>query len=406
MNERIYFTATESLHGKELWASDGTEAGSVLVADIAPGPGGGAGDLMLVIGDTLYLHATDGLLGFELWKTDGTEAGTVLVADISPSPGGSCCGTMTALGGRLFMTARDTTHGIEPWISDGTEAGTLLLRDIFPGSPDSQISFHQELNGSLLFGAADGLHGRELWTSDGTEPGTLLLKDIRPGVQTSMISDPLARLGDRIYFQARALASGLAALWTSDGTEDGTREVVPGLANAPTGLTALQGALLYSGTDTALGRELWRSDGESTVMVQDIAPGAESSLPISFTPFGRRILFLADDRAAGREAWVARAAILLNQPERAMSDLMDEVRSLRLSKGTETGLNAKLHAAASALAECRVPDAIVGLEEFLKHVDVQTPKWIPDAASVGLAEFAREILTLLGDPSRGGGPCG
>ena len=37
--------------------------------------------LLTPAGDTLFFRADDGVHGSELWKTDGTEEGTVLVAD-------------------------------------------------------------------------------------------------------------------------------------------------------------------------------------------------------------------------------------------------------------------------------------------------------------------------------------
>src|SRR5262245_49473554 len=42
MNGSIYFVATTPEYGTELWKSDGTAAGTVLVADIVPGTGSGS----------------------------------------------------------------------------------------------------------------------------------------------------------------------------------------------------------------------------------------------------------------------------------------------------------------------------------------------------------------------------
>jgi ELWxxDGT repeat protein len=39
---------------------------------------------MVAIGSTAYFTADDGVNGRELWKSDGTAAGTVLVKDINP----------------------------------------------------------------------------------------------------------------------------------------------------------------------------------------------------------------------------------------------------------------------------------------------------------------------------------
>jgi ELWxxDGT repeat protein len=55
-----------------------------LVRDIHPGPEGSAPDYLAAVGSTLFFAAGDEPHGVELWKSDGTTAGTVLVKDIHP----------------------------------------------------------------------------------------------------------------------------------------------------------------------------------------------------------------------------------------------------------------------------------------------------------------------------------
>src|SRR5262245_61378603 len=87
LNGLGYFSDNESLTGNELQVTDGlTER---RVRDINPGPPTGVGGPlsgagpMAVANGTLFLSGNDGTHGFELWKSDGTALGTVVVKDIN-----------------------------------------------------------------------------------------------------------------------------------------------------------------------------------------------------------------------------------------------------------------------------------------------------------------------------------
>jgi ELWxxDGT repeat protein len=63
----LYFTAYDGVHGRELWTSDGTAAGTHLAQDIAP-EGSASPRNLTVAGDHLYFTADDGLTGREVWS--------------------------------------------------------------------------------------------------------------------------------------------------------------------------------------------------------------------------------------------------------------------------------------------------------------------------------------------------
>ena len=72
----------DSIHGNELWKTDGTEEGTTMVKDIRDGSDSSNPYGFTEFNGELYFVADDGVHGFELWKTDGTGIGTILVADI------------------------------------------------------------------------------------------------------------------------------------------------------------------------------------------------------------------------------------------------------------------------------------------------------------------------------------
>jgi ELWxxDGT repeat protein len=269
VNGTLYFAAYDGTDGAELWKSDGTAAGTVMVKDISPRSGSSSPNDLINVNGLLYFMADDGTHGQELWRTDGTAGGTVLVNDINP-------GSASAFGwgeepapanvnGTLYFVADDGTHGRELWNSDGTAAGTVLVNDINPGSANSSAACLTNANGTLFFIADDGVHGAELWKSNGTAAGTVLVKDIIPGSGTTFFNNPepngqLTNVNGLVYFVADNGTNG-SELWQSDGTAAGTlmvQDIYPGgTGSNPSDLTSMNNKLYFAATDPIHGTELW-----------------------------------------------------------------------------------------------------------------------------------------------------
>jgi ELWxxDGT repeat protein len=86
----------------------------VLAAPISASPTAVVSSLTNVYGQ-MFFAADDGVYGQELWTSDGTPAGTLLFADINPGPGSSQPGAFTVWNNRLFFPADDGVHGFELW---------------------------------------------------------------------------------------------------------------------------------------------------------------------------------------------------------------------------------------------------------------------------------------------------
>lgn len=336
-NNRLYFTADDGVHGRELWVTDGTENGTHIVADIDT-TGSSTPRSLIVFNARLYFGATDGIRGSQLWTSDGTDTGTHLVKVVNAT-GPSGTNKLTILNDKFMFIANDGVHGAEVWISDGTEEGTVLLADINPTEDqimDGFLNYKGYLYFSQRYGElksttwkTDGTlkgtsplldttigrlalgfylarprhciyHDRiyfenagELWVSDGTSLGTRFVKDM----WSQGDSRPywFAIHNDNLYF---GIYNGKdsAALWVTDGTADGTKQVYQFFEYLPTQLTSYKGKLYFLAADgePIHGLELWVSDGteQGTSMLKDFSPDWHG-LPNNFTLFNDRIYFTA-----------------------------------------------------------------------------------------------------------------
>ena len=115
-----------------------------MVDDINPNGASSNPAYLTNVGGELFFRATDGTHGDELWKSDGTSSGTMLVDDINPGPDSSYPTYLMNVNGELYFRASDGTHGFELWKSDGTSSGTVLVEDINPGAKEAAMAGSQE----------------------------------------------------------------------------------------------------------------------------------------------------------------------------------------------------------------------------------------------------------------------
>ncbi len=364
LGDRLVFAVNDGVHGKEPWVTDGTAEGTYLLRDIYPGEYGSstiwAPVKMAVSGETAILFAHDPERGLALWRTDGTSAGTELVADLDDQVDGLSEGFLHGSilrGGRfgeeLLFAADDGSTGVELWVSDGTEAGTRLVEDLEPGVsgtgvPDSSDPMEFAVSGGVGFVA--GYRG--VWSTDGSSSGTERLAGDWAGrpIATRTSSTSLAEV------EAFFAGGEETGVFRSDGSPEGTIELLSGAFGSPPqpigrvlfftrgdelwlieedGVTprrvatiapgdhsssmeilgAAAGDLLFAVDDGVAGRELWRSDGtaEGTELVLDVRAGPLGSDPdlpeFHDRPAATRrgLFFVADDGTTGRELWVSDA---------------------------------------------------------------------------------------------------
>jgi ELWxxDGT repeat protein len=281
-----------------------TNRGTVaqLVRNINPGLANSNPTDLTVFNGQLYFAADDGVNGRELWRTNGTQAGTTLVANINPGAASSSPTDLFALGGFLYFAANNGVNGTELWRSDGTSAGTELVRDINPGAASSSPFDFVDLNGVLYFAATESILGRELFRSNGTPENTQRVTDINPGNGSSNPTD-LTVAGNTIFFAADDGIFG-NELWRTDGTTTSlVSNINPIGSSSPVDFTSFNNRLYFSADGGTLGRELYQSDGTaaSTRLFFNLRSGSDDSNPRELEQVGNFFFFAADDETRGSE---------------------------------------------------------------------------------------------------------
>ncbi len=153
-NGFLYFVFDDGddKHGNELWCTDGTAQGTILVKDIATGVDAFDRALnsnpnnLTVVNNLMYFSAWTEEYGEELWRTDGTADGTIMVADMHTSVGyGSHPYELTNVNGTLYFAAR--SYNFDPDIIDtGYELWKLTTTPTDVKNTSSSLDFKLHQN--------------------------------------------------------------------------------------------------------------------------------------------------------------------------------------------------------------------------------------------------------------------
>jgi ELWxxDGT repeat protein len=351
----------------------GTHRGPVIpdgaAVDVASPGTGWAGVLM---------QRPDG--GIALWRTDGTAAGTALLAEPAAVPS---VGFAAAAGGRLFYDVQ--TSGDEHWrmlTTDGTPAGTGILEPPAGSCAEGCLAVGppEPFGAGLAFLTLTRHTGAlDLWWTDGTPAGSRRLDRVCDAGCTSSTSfgGVFAPRGVDELYLAPVRRGGGWSLVVSDGTPGGSRVVAgPGLP-APfpfRSLLAVDGGVVFPADDGVHGHEPWVTDGTAagTGLLVDAAPpsGSADASPTGLTRHGEEVLFFARGEAGwGLYASDGTAAGTRRLHELAGSDFLD-----------------------SSTSAAPVPLAMAGDRFFF----LQPAPPDADRADLKVAELDRGVLRHLG----------
>jgi ELWxxDGT repeat protein len=303
--DRVYLPLDDGQRGVELWATDGTAAGTQLAVDLNPGAGSSNPRPLLVWRDELYFSAsTTGSFVFNLFATNGQPGGTRQVTFFGPFTGIDQVSAPVEHQGRLYFLASTPATGLELWSTDGTPTGLLQVTELAPGSQSGVPSFAAASFGPWLYFAGRTANSQvELFRTNGTPAGTSLFADLNGALSSNPGS--FAQIGNRLVFSASV--SGQFQYFSTDGNAVQQLTFPPLYVNwNQIGRTKSKLIGMLRGNGGSF--HLWGSDGTpaGSGVIAQIAPDGDDFVNFRAWPVssGEKLLFAAGNSAVGSEIFV------------------------------------------------------------------------------------------------------
>ncbi len=261
-----------------LYVSDGTVAGTQFFFDLTPG-GLSLGIEDIVAGDSLFFfsgHTPNE--GFELWRSNGTVAGTYMVADIATGTASGYAGELAVIDDVAYFAGFTATHGVEAWRSDGTAAGTYMIADLNDGTADGSPSGFTASGGYIYFSGLGTDTGFEVRRTNGQQGNIEIIGE--RGTTDSSWPSQFVDSDGTLYYVADAGAPAGFELMVYNHVGNPTHIDIPNDDIFPRALMPFGNGEVIFHAEKDNGRELWRSDGTlaGTQMIIDLYPGVKDGV--------------------------------------------------------------------------------------------------------------------------------
>jgi ELWxxDGT repeat protein len=354
----LYFVADDGATGSELWTTDGTTARKVVDLQGGSGSASSSPKQLTAVGDRLYFTAKTGDTSTNLYRTtNASGTGIELVARSSSlvlnpdgTPSAGAVPTISSLnltemvadGNTLYFTG-DQQFDQAP--SSGNELfrivnnGSVELTDLVTGTGSSSLANLTLIDHKLFAtGYVGGSFQASILRIDGfgATPGAAIIKQGSGDPQSSStLRAPSGKLqytvttsgnAYTLYFAAASSNEGnevfkLANATTVPGAGGGSITTIDsaqlvsdiksgvGVGSDPTSLVSIGSNIYFfanNGSDVGeAGKELWKSNGTTASLVQDIDGSTSSSIAdgASLVVYQNKLYFAADNAVDGRELW-------------------------------------------------------------------------------------------------------
>jgi len=256
-NDVFFFAAAQNEPGRKLWKTDGTDAGTTQVA--VPEPFFVLDFYTGVVNNKMIFFAHNTVDGYEPYVSDGTPAGTFMLANINTATLGNSSPSISQNAQFrfnskhcFFIANNGNSHAL--WRTDGTMAGTIQL------TPDSLNVQSGVSGGSYTDIDEDGLwliqynsigsgNNEKLYKSGGNTSDTYL-------ADTNLSYAQNIKIYKKALWMASRDKGSVANVepWRSDGTPANTNrafDIAPGTASSnPFGFFVKDNKLFFFATTT------------------------------------------------------------------------------------------------------------------------------------------------------------
>ena len=262
-NGFLYFQAETPSDGIELWKLN-PEDGTYEQWDLLAGSGDSYPFFFHDFEEGFFFYAADEF-GYEPFFSDGTESGTVMLADINPEESAISTHYAITIGDNLIFIGRPADDNLQLYATNGTPEGTQAITN----ERGHDIVQHGEFvvyDDLMWFRANNEDNGSELWVTDGTEEGTYLHTDLAPGTSSGLPINMVA-LEDKLIFSGYTESeSKILVLNEESGTVETFIDIWPG-DDEVGNVTRAGDYAFFSARDTddfGTGTDLWRTDGTAS----------------------------------------------------------------------------------------------------------------------------------------------
>lgn len=304
-NGKIYFSANDGIHGRELHIYDIETNSTSMIKDINPN-GDSSPSHLTVYKNKLYFQAYTNQYGNELYAYDDNTKEVNLVEDLNTGDKSSYPSNLSVYGERLLFSATNQDNGTELFSYDGNSIS--IIEDLVSGTNSSSpnnltTSKHENIKFVFTITETNGSSMLIALNEDySINPTAIPLKYPFPSGDNLTSISNIINIDDSFFFIAKTNTSEKEIYKFQIG--EGISKVNTG-TNSINSFIAHDNKLYFSANSNQLGYELHIYDiSTNTTTVIDFIEGSDSFYPNHLSIYEDKLFMVGQRADIGKELFV------------------------------------------------------------------------------------------------------